>query len=131
MVRWHELKLPGNFSDGHGPHAFTARYRVTLGPTLGLALAVRNTGRAPITFEEALHTYFAVQYVREVTVTGLEQTEYLDKVEGFARKRQGAEPIRFTAETDRIYLATEAAVTINDPGRHRHASSRPPYRLCL
>ena len=101
------------------PHAFSARYRVTVGATLGLALDVRNTGPEPFDYEEALHTYFAVQYVREVTITGLEQTEYLDKVEGFARKRQGADPIRFTGETDRIYLATEAAVTIHDPGRHR------------
>jgi glucose-6-phosphate 1-epimerase len=101
------------------PHAFSARYRVTVGPTLGLAFEVHNTGSAPFSYEEALHTYFSVQYVREVTITGLEQTEYLDKVEGFARKRQGAEPIRFTGETDRIYLATDAAVTINDPGRHR------------
>jgi glucose-6-phosphate 1-epimerase len=101
------------------PHPFTARYRVTAGPTLGLAFEVRNTGSTPFTFEEALHTYFAVQYVREITITGLEQTDYLDKVEGFGRKRQGAEPIRFSAETDRIYLATDAAVTIHDPGRHR------------
>jgi glucose-6-phosphate 1-epimerase len=101
------------------PHAFAARYRVSVGATLDLALEVRNTGTDTFTYEEALHTYFAVQYVREIAITGLEQTEYLDKVEGFARKRQGADPIRFTGETDRIYLATEAAVTIHDPGRRR------------
>ncbi len=101
------------------PHPFTARYRVTVGAALEFAFTVRNTGSAPFSYEEALHTYFAVQYVREIEITGLEQTDYLDKVDGAARKRQGAEPIRFTGETDRIYLATEAAVTIHDPGRHR------------
>jgi glucose-6-phosphate 1-epimerase len=101
------------------PHPFTARYRVTLGPTLGLALEVQNTGAEPITFEEALHTYFAVQYVREVSITGLEGADYLDKVDGMTRKNQGSDPIRFTAETDRIYLATQATCTIHDPGRHR------------
>jgi glucose-6-phosphate 1-epimerase len=101
------------------PHAFRAAYRVTVGTTLGLALEIRNTGDAAITFEEALHTYFAVQYVREVTITGLERTDYLDKVDGMARRNQGGDPIRFTAETDRIYLATQSICTIHDPGRHR------------
>ena len=71
------------------PHTFTARYRVTAGPTLRLAFEVRNTGSAPFTFEEALHTYFAVQYVREITITRLEQTDYLDKVEGLGAEAPG------------------------------------------
>lgn len=101
------------------PHGFEAAYRVTIGRTLGLAFEVHNTGPAPITYEEALHSYFAVQVVREISITGLEDTEYLDKVDRMARKRQGRDPIRFTGETDRVYLNTRAACTIHDPGRRR------------
>jgi D-hexose-6-phosphate mutarotase len=101
------------------PHAVAVTYRVTIGATLGLAFDVRNTGAAAITFEEALHTYFAVQYVREVAISGLEGVDYLDKVDNMARRHQGPAPIRFTAETDRIYLATQATCTIHDPGRRR------------
>jgi len=101
------------------PHAFRAAYRVVFGRTLEMSLTVTNPGAQPIRFEEALHTYFAVHNVKEISIGGLEQTEYLDKVDAFARKRQGPEPIRFTGETDRVYLDTTAACTIHDPGRRR------------
>jgi D-hexose-6-phosphate mutarotase len=104
---------------GVWPHRFRATFTVEVGRTLRMTLAVENRDRAPITFEEALHTYFAVQDIREVTVAGLEGVEYLDKVDGFARKRQPGAPIRFSAETDRIYLATRGTCTIHDPGKRR------------
>jgi glucose-6-phosphate 1-epimerase len=101
------------------PHRFSAEYRVSLGKRLSLALDVANAGDAPIAFEAALHTYFAVSDIRTVTVTGLAGTEYLDKVAGLARRRQGDAPIGFDGETDRIYLDTEATCTIDDPGLNR------------
>lgn len=106
------------------PHPFDAQYRVTVGPSLTLELRVRNPGSAPFTFEEALHTYFAVQDVREITITGLEDTEYLDKVTGFTRRRQSQDPIRITGETDRIYLNTRTACQIHDPGLKRTLTIR-------
>lgn len=97
-----------------------ATYRVTIGPTLTMALDVSNQGSEPFTFEEALHTYFDVQDVRNIAITGLEDTDYLDKVTGFTRRRQGPdEPIRFTGETDRVYLNTQATCEIHDPNRGR------------
>jgi D-hexose-6-phosphate mutarotase len=106
------------------PHAFRAVHRITMGATLTMALEVTNPGPDAFTFEEALHTYFAVRDVRNVTVTGLEQTDYLDKVTGFDRKNQGAEPIRFTGETDRVYLGTTATCVIDDPGARRRIAVR-------
>lgn len=108
------------------PHPFSAEYRVSFGEQLSLALDVRNTGDAPFSFEAALHTYFAVSDIRRVTVTGLAGTEYLDKVEGLASKRQGDGPMAFTGETDRIFLDTEATCTIHDPGlgRQIHVAKR-------
>ena len=94
-------------------------YRVAAGPALTLALEVRNPGRDAFSFEEALHTYFAVHDVRGITIMGLAGTDYLDKVGGTTPRNQGAEPIRFTAETDRIYLNTQATCTIEDPGLSR------------
>lgn len=101
------------------PHRFAAEYRVTMGSRLALALNVTNTGGAPLSFEAALHTYYAVRDIREVMVTGLAGTDYLDKVEALARKTQGDAPIRFSGETDRVYLDTDATCTIHDPGLGR------------
>jgi glucose-6-phosphate 1-epimerase len=99
--------------------AVRTHYRVTVGPTLTLDLDVHNVGATPFTFEEALHSYVAVQDVRQVTITGTEHTAFLDKVAGFSRRTQDADPIRFTGETDRVYLNTHATCVIHDPGLRR------------
>jgi D-hexose-6-phosphate mutarotase len=106
------------------PHAFAATYRVSVGSSLVLSLEVHNPGAEPFTFEEALHTYFVVRDVREVEIRGLENADYLDKVGGTTNRNQGAEPIRFTAETDRIYLNTQATCTIHDAGLGRSIEVR-------
>jgi D-hexose-6-phosphate mutarotase len=85
----------------------------TIGRTLEMDLEVR--AKAPFTFEEALHTYFAVGDVRQTTVEGLEKTDYLDKVESFKRKTQPPEPIRIVGETDRVYLNTTTPCVVRDP----------------
>ena len=97
------------------PHRFTARYRVVVGNALTMQLEVANTGDAPFSFEEALHTYFGVSDVRGISISGLEGRPYLDKVAGLSERVQPQEPIRFTAETDRVYLDTQATCTIHDP----------------
>lgn len=125
-----ELRFTSREDDGTRrspwPHPFAAEYRVSFGEQLSLALDVSNTGDAPIAFEAALHTYFAVSDIRRVTVTGLAGTEYLDKVEGLAVRRQGDAPMTFAGETDRIFLDTEATCTIHDPGlgRQVHVAKR-------
>jgi len=104
------------------PHAFVARYTVRLADSLDLKLAIENTGTAPFTFEAALHTYLSVADVRHVTVRGLEHTEYIDKVEGGARKPQVAEPLAFTGETDRVFVNTTNTCYLHDPGLQRRIS---------
>lgn len=97
------------------PHDFTLRYTITVGTSLKMVLSVENRSPESITFEEALHTYLAVEDVREACITGLAGTDYLDKVDGFRRKTQGSDPIRITGETDRVYLNTETTCVAEDP----------------
>jgi glucose-6-phosphate 1-epimerase len=99
------------------PHPFTARLVVTAGDALELAFEVQHTGDtgdAPFAFEVALHTYFAVSDAGAVAVAGLGGCDYVDKVAGGARRRQGAEPIRFDGEVDRVYDGA-GPVTLADP----------------
>ncbi len=105
-------------SRGFWPHAFLLRQRVTFGAELTMALELTNTGTASLTAEEALHTYFAVGDVRQVRIRGLSGVDYLDKTDHARPKRQeGA--ITITAETDRVYLNTVGAVTVEDPVKRR------------
>ena len=100
-------------------HAFGARFVASAGRALRLVLEICNTGASPFTFEAALHTYLAVSDVRRIRVRGLENADYLDKVGGGVRRREGAAAIAFTGETDRVYLATTSECTVEDPGWRR------------
>ncbi len=101
------------------PHDFTLRHHITAGAELSMTLEVTNCSAAPFTFEEALHSYFAISDINAVIANGFEGTEYLDKTDSAQRKKQDATPIRITAETDRVYLNTRAACAIEDPGMSR------------
>lgn len=101
------------------PFAFSLRFRVMVGDTLALALEVVNTSPTPVTVETALHTYLAVGDVETVTIAGLEDTPYIDKVEGMARKRHGSGPLRLTGETDRVFLGTGARCVVADRALER------------
>jgi D-hexose-6-phosphate mutarotase len=104
------------------PYDFDLRYRIAIGRTLTMTLEVENTGTKPFPFENALHTYFAVGDVRETATTGLENADYLDKTDNFQRKKQPAEPIRITAETDRIFEGTRQTCLLDDPGLKRRVT---------
>jgi len=95
-------------------------YRVHLSGRLRLSLTIRNTGEQPLACDDALHTYFAVSDVRNVELFGLEGKEYLTVIEDRPRKREGAAPIRFTGETDRIYLDAPGPCRIVDNNRVIH-----------
>ena len=84
-----------------------------------MSLEVENRDDKEFTFEEALHTYFTVSDIAGVSISGLERTPYLDKAGGSTERTQDDTPIRFTGETDRVYLETTATCSIDDPGLQR------------
>jgi glucose-6-phosphate 1-epimerase len=101
------------------PHDFLLRHRMTCGRELRMTLEVENRGNAAFDFEEALHTYLAAADARQTRILGLAGSDYLDKVDGFRRKVQEEAPIRFTGETDRVYLHTAGTCTLEDPAGGR------------
>jgi glucose-6-phosphate 1-epimerase len=94
---------------------FRLRFRVTIGSELEMELETRNVGNEPFSYEEALHTYLAIGDIRQVSVAGLEVTTYVDKTDGFKRKKQESEPVRIAKETDQVHLSTAATCTLHDP----------------
>jgi D-hexose-6-phosphate mutarotase len=106
---------PNEYTRRYFDHDFTATLALTVSARLELELAVLNRGAAPMTIEEALHTYFAVADARRISIRGLEGIDYLDKTEGFVRKPGASDPIAITRETDRVYPGARGAVTVVDP----------------
>jgi glucose-6-phosphate 1-epimerase len=90
-------------------------FHVAIGAQLEMELEVRNTAVMEHTFEEALHTYFAVSDIHQVSLDGLEGTEYIDKADNFARKRRPDLPIRIDRYTDQVHVNTTGACVIHDP----------------
>ena len=96
------------------PHASAVKYSVTVGQELVVGLTTRNTGNTPFQIGQALHTYFTIGDIGQVSVAGLEGSPYIDKVAGGKRKKQKG-VVSFAGETDRIYLDTAGCAGILDP----------------
>lgn len=93
---------------------FECELSLILGLELEFALQLRNTSQETAEFSWALHSYFAVDDVAEVTVEGLSGVNYLDKTRDFALDRlEGVQ--RFPGEVDRVFEHAPAEQTIVTP----------------
>ena len=100
------------------PHRFHAVVRVALTDDLVISLTVTNDDDHPITVENALHTYLAVGDVKDVTIEGLEGTDYLDVSRGDGKWRTQVGELALVAPTDRIYRSASPLV-LRDPRLRR------------
>ncbi len=82
---------------------------------LRMALCMLNCGKKPVTITSALHTYFAVDNIKNVAVDGLEKAKYTDRLTG--KKHSSSSPVTITEETDRVYQNTDADIVLRD-GSH-------------
>ncbi len=105
----------GRVTSEEFPYRYEARYTLTAGERLHLALTVDNAGDVPFSYEEALHAYLAVGDVTAVAIDGLAGASYADKVAGPADPAPvQAGPVRFEGEVDRVYRST-GEVRVVDP----------------
>lgn len=111
---------PTQLSRDLGFDHFRLAFQLTIGRTLTMQLAVANDAETPLNFEEAMHTYFAVVDVHEVTVTGLEPTPFVDKTDNMREKPAANAPLTFTTFTDRVYPNTTATCVIHDAAGRRN-----------
>lgn len=104
---------PTEMSRSLGYDNFRLAYQLIIGRSLSMQLTVANDAAEPLVFEEALHTYYAVSDIHEVSVNGLEGVTYLDKNDNLQAKQQhGA--ITITEPTDRVYLNTSSTCILHD-----------------
>ncbi|MEM8505117.1 MAG: D-hexose-6-phosphate mutarotase [Cyanobacteria bacterium P01_D01_bin.1] len=95
------------------PHSFELVMEILVGQTLTVALITDNTGESAFSITQAFHSYFTVGDIHQVKVLGLEDTSYLDKVDGGAKKMQSG-AVTFSAETDRIYTDVKPELVVED-----------------
>ncbi len=110
-------------ADGFDSAPFAAELAASFSPErLEVSLSVTNTGTDTFTYEEALHTYLAVNNIAAVSVSGFDGCPYLDRSAGAGPDEvvQSGD-IRFEGEVDRVFSHTGNAV-VSDPawGRSIH-----------
>lgn len=113
-ITLHFVFVPNEAARSFGFPAFRLDYRVSIGSTLELALETHNRSGEPLTYEEALHSYFAIGDIESISISGLEGTTYVDKTDNLRRKQQDDQTIRIAKETDQVHLNTGAACVIHD-----------------
>ena len=99
---------------GFWPYRTELTLRIQVGDVLRMTLTTANRDDREVVIGEALHTYFHVGDIAETRVCGLDQIEYLDKLQAYARCQQ-AGAIGFAGETDRVYVDTDSPCVIEDP----------------
>lgn len=104
------------------PYSFLLQLQVELGAGwISVALNVSNTGADAFDFTAALHTYLACADVRQAGVASLQDVSFIDSTrnaDGSDTTTTQAEALlRIDGETDRIYLASPAALTLEQDGK--------------
>lgn len=108
------LELPGLIDQSqYWPHASRPRIVYGIGETLSIAFEVTNIDPHPIEFTEALHTYFCVGDIENISIFGLEASPYIDKLTGDECPATRA-PIAINAEADRIYQGLTGPIELHD-----------------
>ncbi len=99
---------------------FSARlsYTISIGKTLTAVLSIHNTGQAAFVFSGALHSYFLVDNISDVSISGLEQCRYIDALQDWQSYQQQGE-LSIDKETDRIYLLQQESMPISIRDKQR------------
>ena len=97
----------------------SVEYVIGVGDKLTAELNVTNNSSREVTFENCLHTYFAVGDITSVRIAGLKGLEHLDAVKDFAANTEMADAIVVDHEVDRVYLNSPHTVQIRDANWRR------------
>ncbi|WP_223501516.1 D-hexose-6-phosphate mutarotase [Pseudomonas sp. BF-R-24] len=114
-----EFLLP--YPDGGFPgwlHQVDLTLSIRLDEQLHIHLTSHNRGAETVSISQALHSYFAVSDVREVHVEGVGGLKYIETLDNWKTVTQSGD-LRFTGETDRIYLDAPPLLSIVDPAWER------------
>jgi glucose-6-phosphate 1-epimerase len=104
-------------AEGHlpgWPHNVALKLSIRLDTALHVSLVSYNSGAETVTLSQALHSYYAVSDVRQVSIEGLDGLRYIETLENWEEREQSGD-LTFASETDRIYLDTPDLLTIVDP----------------
>jgi glucose-6-phosphate 1-epimerase len=98
--------------------SFDLEFIVTVAEALTMELIVRNHSDQAATIENCLHTYFQIDAIAAISITGLSGVSYFNKLTGTHTIETNA-PIQISSEVDRVYQNTTSTVEIHDSALSR------------
>ena len=97
------------------PYKFTVKAVFTIADTLAVELITTNDDDKPFTISQALHTYFQIGAIEEISIDGVGGKDYLDKVGGGCVERTLAEgPLTVHSEVDYVFKNAPGPFAIHD-----------------
>ncbi|WOT06607.1 D-hexose-6-phosphate mutarotase [Shewanella youngdeokensis] len=97
-----KLTLPITTSDKHfWPHNTKVEMLFRLSETLSVSITNTNQGDYTVSLTQALHSYFPVNDIHQLTASGFHGANYIEFAEG--PFEQLSNNVNFTCETDRVY----------------------------
>lgn len=100
-------------------HGFNLTLEITISDQLQLSFTTENTGSETFQFSQAMHTYFAVGDIEQVSVIGLEDVNYIDTVAGANTEHKQTDAIQIAEEVDRVYTDFSDNMQLQDKALNR------------
>lgn len=98
------------------PFLTRLRYKVEIGEKLTATLTVSNQDNQEFSYSAALHSYFSVDHINNVIISGFSKTTYVDALDAWKEKKQ-IDDIAFNKEVDRIYKSAPEEIVLSDRNR--------------
>lgn len=101
------------------PYDFHLELSVLVGKTLSLSLTTRNLSDRPVDITQALHSYFNVSNVDQVSVTGLSGSECIDTLASPETRQPAEQPLELKAPIDSVFVNQHNTLQIVDDALNR------------
>ncbi|PMG76650.1 D-hexose-6-phosphate mutarotase [Shewanella sp. 10N.286.51.B7] len=95
------------------PHDTEVSVLFTLGETLSVSIVNKNNADYPVNLTQALHTYFPIEDIHQLTATGFSGAKYIEFGKG--PYSQDSDEVSFTRETDRVYTDLASTQLLHTP----------------
>lgn len=100
------------------PYMFELQLRITVSQELSIALTTKNCGKDTFEVSSALHSYFAVANIDNVSLEGLHDIPYYDALTKENKVQRGT--VSITEEVDRVYQQVHTPLILHDQDRTVH-----------
>jgi len=96
-------------------YAFDVKLTFRIGERLTMILTTTNTDTNPFTLSSALHSYFAVSHIENISIKGLEGCTYYNNLDGQFYTQ--SEPLTINQEVDRVYATPHDRFVLRDDSK--------------